>query len=71
MSEEKLEESSAVKLAVKVEDAVVVASLEMDVVKVLEELSKKTDNTIDDGLVALVASARDNLDWKGKAKELL
>lgn len=55
---------------IKVEDAKVMVIAELDIVEALRELSKKTDNTIDDALVEMVAAARDGLDWEGMKKEI-
>lgn len=73
MSEESKDHGGIVKYGVSVEDAVVVVNVEakVDVVKVLENLAEKSENTIDDKLVKLVALARDNADWEGYAKEHL
>lgn len=56
---------------VEIVDGVVNLGVEFDVIDALEDMSLKTANTVDDALVKLVAAARDNLDWKGLAKELL
>lgn len=65
------EEKKAVTVEAKVEDAVIILNARADVVEVLRDLAKKSDNTIDDALVEMVAMARGNLDWKGYAKGIL
>jgi len=65
------EEIKAVAAEIKIEDAVLIASIKVDVMDILEDMALKTENTIDDMLVQIVKSARDGLDWKGLAKELL
>lgn len=65
------DEKTAVTFEVKVEDAVLTASFKADVVEILRDLAKKSDNTIDDQLVEMVALARGNADWKGYAKGIL
>ncbi len=64
-------EKQAVSVAVEVTDAVLTASIKADFIQVLRELAKKSDNTIDDSLVEMVALAAKNLDWKGYAKGIL
>jgi len=58
----------SVSYGVKVEDAVLVAEVKVDVMDLLKEMAKKSDNTIDDALVAIVAAAKDKMDWRGVAK---
>ena len=64
-------EESAVSIEVKVEDAVIILAGKIDIVEVLKELAKKTDNTIDDQLVQMVSLAKGQADWKGYAKGIL
>lgn len=65
------EVKDAVTVEVFVKDAVIHASAKADIIEVLRDLAKKSDNTIDDALVEMVALARDNADWKGYAKGIL
>ncbi len=65
------DEKTAVVAEVKIEDAVIHITAKADLVEVLRDLAKKSDNTIDDALVEMVAMARGNLDWKGYAKGVL
>jgi len=64
-------EEKALQAKVEVVDGVIKVSAELDVVEALKELAKKSDNSIDDGLVAIVEAAKANLDWKGVAAGLL
>jgi D-alanyl-D-alanine carboxypeptidase len=61
----------AVTAEVKIEDAVIHITAKADLIEVLRDLAKKSDNTIDDALVEMVNMARQNLDWKGYAKGVL
>lgn len=63
--------SNSVQAQVKIEDAVLIVSARVDVIEVLRELAKRTDNKIDDQLVEMLALARSNADWKGYAKGIL
>jgi len=65
------EEKKAVMAEVKVENGIIKVHAEIDVIDALEDLAAKSDNTVDDALVKIVAAARENLDWKGVAKELM
>ena len=65
------EVKDAVTAEVKIEDAVIHVTAKADLVEVLRDLAKKSDNTIDDALVEMVNMARQNLDWKGYAKGIL
>ena len=58
------------KAEVKVENAIVIVTAEVDMIAALKEMAAKTENTIDDSFVAMFEAARDGLDWKGLAKEL-
>jgi len=66
-----MENKTAVTAEVKVEDAVILITAKADLVEVLRDLAKKSDNTIDDALVEMVSMARQNLDWQGYAKGIL
>lgn len=70
MSEEEKEEFS-IKASVSLEDGVLNVLSSVDIVLALEKLAERSDNSIDDVLVKIVAAARDNMDWKGVAKEFL
>lgn len=47
-------------LLIKIEAGVIKGTLEIPVVDILKELAKKTDNKVDDTLVALLESALTN-----------
>lgn len=66
-------EDKRVNASVSLEDAVLVAKVEVrvDLIDELRKLAKKSDNTIDDGLVEMIAMGKSNLDWKGFAKGIL
>lgn len=69
-----LKDYVAASASVAVEDAIIIveikANAKVDIVKILEEMAAKTDNTIDDGLVQMFKMAAGNLDWKGFSKTL-
>ncbi len=64
-------ESNAIQVSAKVQNAVAIGEVRVDVIEVLRELAKQSDNTIDDSLVEIVATAKGNADWKGVAKGYL
>lgn len=65
------EEIKAVKINVSMEDGVIIASQQIDIIDALEDLAKQSENAIDDVLVKIVKAAKDGMDWKGVAKEYL
>lgn len=70
MSEE-AKENYGVEVEIKMEDAVLSVAAKADLVEIARELAKKSDNTIDDHLVEMLALASKAADWKGYAKQIL
>lgn len=62
---------AAVKAKAEVVDGVLMVQAQVDIVDVMDQLAKQSDNTVDDVLVNIVKMAKSNLDWKGYAVEAL
>jgi len=65
------EDNKGVTMSVEMTDAVLTAGVSVDIMQVLRNLAAKSDNTIDDALVEMLALAAKNADWKGYAKSVL
>ena len=60
-----------IEMSAKMEDGVVKAEVKVDLIDALRELAKRSNNTIDDALVEIVAAGAGGMDWKGVAKKYL
>jgi len=69
MPEQEQDAQNALEVSARVENANIIAEAKIDVIEALRQMAKRSDNTIDDNLVNMVAMARDNMDWKGVSKE--